>query len=139
MQKRKVSSSFPSSRIAKTPGRFRHVEELALDHSSPMSFLILYRVLLCGFETLQLSRRSTCDTDIFSNAAISCSVKSRSMRNSLNFFNIPFISSFPMVMNILKVKIHHVKHFFFFFSIFLFLNIMIENRIVISFKWRKEN
>ena len=139
MQNRKVSSSFPSSRSAKTPGRFRHVEELALDHSSPMSFLILNRVLLCGFETLQLSRRSTCDMDIFSNAAVSCRVKSRSMRNLLNFFNNPSISSFPMVMNILKVKNHHVKHALLFSSIFLFLNIMIENRIVISFKCRKVN
>jgi len=110
-----------------------------LDHSSPMSFLILCRVLLCGLETLQLSRRSTWDMDIFSNVAVSCSVRSRSMRNLLNLFNNPSISSFPMVMNILKVKNHHVKHFLLFSSIFLFLNTMIKNKKLLAFKCRKEN
>ena len=123
----------------KEPGDFRHGEGLALDHSSPMSFLILYRVLLGGFETLQLSRRETCDTDIFSNAAISCRVKSRSTRNVLNFFNNPYISSFPIVINTLMVKTHHVKHFLLFFSIFLFLNITIKNKKLLAFKCRKEN
>jgi len=37
-----------------------------------------------------------------------------------------------MVMKILKVNIHHVKHFFFFFSIFLFLNIMIKNKMALN-------
>jgi len=119
---------FPPSRSAKGSGRFRHGEGLALDHSSPMNFLILCRVLLCGFETLQLSRRSTCDTDIFSNVAVCCRVKSRSTRYLLNFFNNPFISSFFMPLSILKVENHHDKHFIFFFSIFLFLNIMIKNK-----------
>ena len=120
-------------------GHLRHGEELALDHSSPMSFLILCRVLLCGFETLQLSRRDTCDTDIFSNVAVSCRVKSRSMRNLLNFSNNPFISSFPIVRYILRANTRHVKHFLFFFSIFLFWNIMIENKRLLVFKCGKEN
>lgn len=110
-----------------------------MDHKSPMSFLILCRVLLCGFDTFQLSRRDTCETDIFSNVVVSCRVKSRSMRNLLNFFNNPFISSFSTVINILKVKIHHVKHFLLFFSIFLFLNTMIKSNKTLALKCRKEN
>jgi len=101
-----------------------------------MSFLILCTVLLCGFETLQLSRRDTCDTDIFSNAAVSSRVKSRSMRKLLNFFNNPFISSLPMVMDILKVEIHHVKHYLLFFSIFLFFEYEV-GQLFFYDKWEK--
>ena len=123
----------------KGPGHFRRGERLAGDHTSPRSFLILCRVLLCGFETLQLSRRSTWDMDIFSNVAVCCRVKSRSMRNLLNLFNNPFISSFPMVMNIVKVKIHHVKHYLLFSSIFLFWSSVIRIEKLLAFKCREEN
>ncbi len=137
----KEKSFFTLPRLLKCEGtgRLPSWQGLALDHSSPISFLILCRVLLCGFETLQLSRRSTCDMDIFSNVAVSWSVRSRSMRNLLNFFNNPSISSSPMVMNILKVKNHHVKHFLLFSSIFLFLNIVIKKNKTLVLKRRKEN
>jgi len=81
-------------------------------HFSPMSFLILYRVLPWGFKVLPLMISATAVWDILRNIATCWRVRSLSRMNSLNLHNNLFTSGFCMVNSTLLQKYMHVKHYF---------------------------
>ena len=90
-------------------------------HCSPMSFLILYKVLSWGFGVLPFRILATAECDILRNIATCWSVKSLSKTNVLNLSTSCIVSLFSIATRIIKSIMRLVKSFFKLFVFFIFL------------------